>query len=71
MTVTTKDADRSRDSTFSVLSRNRMFVATMAAGPILGSYIGGRLLGIVPTFVLLPLLAVILLISAMNVWRHK
>jgi len=43
----------------------------MAAGSIVGSYLGGRLLGIVPTPVLLPLLAAILLISAIKVWRHS
>jgi uncharacterized membrane protein YfcA len=43
----------------------------MAAGSILGSWIGGRLLGVVPTAVLIPGLSVILLISAVKVWRHK
>ena len=37
---------------------------------IVGAFIGGRLLGLVPSSVLLPLLAVILLISAVKVWRH-
>ena len=61
----------SRDSTFAVLSRNRWFVIVMAAGSIIGSFVGALLLGIVPGFVLLPALAVILLISAVKVWRHK
>jgi uncharacterized protein len=61
----------SRDSTFAVLGRNRWFVAVMAAGSIVGSFIGATLLGIVPGAVLLPLLAVILLVSAVKVWRHK
>jgi uncharacterized protein len=43
----------------------------MAIGSMVGTFIGGRLLGIVPTQVLLPLLAVILIISAVEVWRHK
>jgi uncharacterized membrane protein YfcA len=47
----------SRDSSFAVLGRNKAFVVTMATGSILGSYLGARLLGIVPTYVLLPLLA--------------
>jgi uncharacterized membrane protein YfcA len=42
----------------------------MAAGSVVGSFIGGRLLGIVPTPVLLPLLAAILFASAVKVWRH-
>jgi uncharacterized membrane protein YfcA len=60
----------SRDSTFAVLQRNRWFVVVMAAGSIAGSFIGAILLGIVPANVLLPALAVILLLSAMKVWRH-
>jgi uncharacterized protein len=46
-------------------------VLVMAAGSIVGSFIGAALLGIVPGGVLLPLLAVILLVSAVKVWRHK
>jgi uncharacterized membrane protein YfcA len=42
----------------------------MALGSIAGTFIGARLLGIVPSVVLLPLLSVILLISAVKVWRH-
>lgn len=61
----------SRDRSFSVLGRNRAFVLVMAAGSILGSFIGGRLLGVVPNVVLLPLLAAILLVSAVKVWRHR
>lgn len=60
----------SRDASFSVLSRNRGFVLVMAVGSILGSFIGGRLLGLVPSAILLPLLALILLVSAAKVWRH-
>ena len=60
----------SRDQSFSVLGRNRAFVLVMAAGSVLGTFLGGRLLGIVPTSILLPLLAVILIYSAMKVWRH-
>lgn len=60
----------SRDQSFSVLSRNRLFLFVMAAGSIAGTYIGGLLLGIVPTAVLVPALAVILVISAVKVWRH-
>jgi uncharacterized membrane protein YfcA len=49
-----------------VLGQNKGFVLVMAAGSI----IGGRLLGLVPSSILLPLLAVILLVSAVKVWRH-
>ena len=35
------------------------------------TFVGARLLGIVPNAVLLPLLAGILLISSIKVWRHR
>ncbi len=60
----------SRDRSFSVLGQNLRLVAVMAAGSVLGAWIGGRLLGIVPETVLIPVLAGILLISAVKVWRH-
>jgi uncharacterized membrane protein YfcA len=41
----------------------------MAAGSIFGSFIGGRLLGFVPSAILLPLLAVILVLSALKSGR--
>lgn len=61
----------SRDRSFAVLGENRRFVLVMAAGSIAGSFVGGRLLGLVPNSALLPLLAVILLLSALKVWRHR
>ena len=60
----------SRDQSFSVLGRNKMFVLVMATGSIAGTLIGGQLLGIVPSLVLLPILATILLISAVKIWQH-
>ncbi|TCU14870.1 sulfite exporter TauE/SafE family protein [Rhizobium sullae] len=61
----------SRDQSFSVLGRNKAFVMIMAVGSICGAFGGGYLLGIVPSELLLPALAAILLISAYKVWRHK
>ncbi len=61
----------SRDQSFSVLGRNRTFLLVMAVGSIVGTFIGGRLLGLMPNGVLLPALAAILLISAWKVWHHK
>jgi uncharacterized membrane protein YfcA len=61
----------SRDRSFVVLAGNRRFVLVMAAGSIVGSFIGGRLLGLMPNTILLPLLAVILVLSAVKVWKHK
>ncbi len=60
----------SRDGSFKVLRANRSFVLTMAAGSIASTFIGGQLLGLVPASVLLPMLAIILLISAAKIWRH-
>jgi uncharacterized membrane protein YfcA len=60
----------SRDSSFAVLGRSKSFVFVMAMGSIAGSFIGARLLGVVPNAVLPPLLAIILLISAVKMWRH-
>lgn len=60
----------SRDQSFSVLGRHKGFVLTMVAGSIVGTFVGGQLLGIVPSAFLLPGLAAILCISAVKVWRH-
>jgi uncharacterized protein len=60
----------SRDQSFSVIGRNKTFLFVMAAGSIIGAFIGGQLLGILPDQVLLPLLAAILIVSAYKVWRH-
>ncbi|AJA63424.1 MULTISPECIES: sulfite exporter TauE/SafE family protein [Bradyrhizobium] len=61
----------SRDQSFSVLRANWLFMLAMAAGSMIGTFIGGLLLGIVPNSILLPGLAAILVISAVNVWRHE
>ncbi len=58
----------SRDESFSVLRRNRMFLLVIAGGSIVGTFIGGHLLGLVPNYILLPMLAALLLISAVKVW---
>jgi len=60
----------SQDQSFAVLRRNRAFLLVMAAGSIIGTFIGGMLLGIVPSGILIPVLAGILLLSAIKVWRH-
>jgi uncharacterized membrane protein YfcA len=60
----------SRDQSFAVLGRNFRFVLIMAAGSVLGTWIGGQLLGLVPGSVLIPVLTVLLLLSAIKVWRH-
>jgi uncharacterized membrane protein YfcA len=59
-----------RDKSFAVLQQNYDFAFIMAAGSLVGAFIGGMLLGIVPSAILLPSLAAILLLSAVKVWRH-
>lgn len=61
----------SLDQSFAVLGRNKSFVIVMALGSIVGSFIGSRLLDVVPNTLLLPVLAAILLISSVKVWRHE
>lgn len=60
----------SQDQSFSVLRNNGWFVFLMAFGSIVGSFIGGQLLSVVPVAVLIPLLVAILLASAVKIWRH-
>lgn len=69
-TIVVGFARYSLDQSFAVIMRNRAFLLVMSLGSIVGVFIGGQLLGIVPSAVLLPGLAVILVISAIKVWRH-
>jgi uncharacterized protein len=61
----------SRDQSFQVIRFQWRFITIMAAGSMVGTFLGGKLLGVVPTPLLLPLLAAILLASAVKVWRHS
>jgi uncharacterized protein len=61
----------SRDQSFNVLKKNKSFLFAMAAGSLLGTFIGGRLVGIVPGPVLLPLLSAVLFASAVKIWLHE
>jgi uncharacterized membrane protein YfcA len=60
----------SRDRSFSVLGQNKPFLITMTLGSITGTLIGGLLLGLVPSLVLIPLLVLLLLLSSIKVWNH-
>lgn len=60
----------SRDQAFAVLASNKTFVLATGTGSVTGSIAGGLLLGVVAEAVLVPLLAVLLLLSAVKVWRH-
>lgn len=61
----------SRDQSFGVIREQWRFLLVMAVGSIVGAFLGGQLLGIVPASVLLPLLAAILVVSAVKVWQHQ
>ncbi|MBI3621720.1 MAG: sulfite exporter TauE/SafE family protein [Nitrospirae bacterium] len=69
-TMITSFTRYSLDQSFVVIRTQHRFLLVMAAGSLAGTYIGGRLLGAVPTVILLPLLAAILVISAVKIWRH-
>jgi uncharacterized membrane protein YfcA len=55
-----------QDARFAVLRHNMPFVLIMATGSIVGTVLGGLLLGVVPSTVLIPILAALLLISAVK-----
>lgn len=61
----------SQDASFAVLGRHKAFVLVMAAGSIAGTLVGGQLLGLISGKILLPLLAAILTLSAIKLWRHR
>jgi uncharacterized protein len=69
-TMLTGFARYSRDKSFVVVRRNMPFLLFMAAGSLIGTFCGALLLGIAPSEFLLPLLAVILVLSAIKVWKH-
>lgn len=60
----------SRDKSFSVLGQNKPFLVTMTLGSITGTIIGGLMLGVIPSLVLIPLLVLLLLLSSIKVWNH-
>lgn len=60
----------SKDDSFTVIAENRAFLLAMAAGSIGGTVTGGALLGVVPAGLLVPLLAMLLVVSARKVWQH-
>ncbi|OJX78641.1 sulfite exporter TauE/SafE family protein [Magnetospirillum sp. 64-120] len=60
----------SRNASFAVLGQNRPFLASMVVGSVVGAFIGGLLVSVIPSAILLPLLATILILSAVKVWRY-
>lgn len=61
----------SRDRRLVVLRDRAAFLTAMAVGSIAGSALGGVLVGSVPSGLLLPAIALILLISAVGLWPHR
>lgn len=60
----------SRDQAFTVLRGNSLFVIAMTAGSIAGTLAGALLLGVIPNLILIPTLALLLLLSAIKLWRY-
>jgi len=60
----------SGDRSFTVLTESKNFALAMAVASVLGTVIGGALLGVVPSALLVPLLALLRLVSARKVWQH-
>jgi uncharacterized protein len=60
----------SRDEAFTVLRGNGWFLTAMTTGSIVGATLGALLLGVIPNLLLLPGLALLLLASAIKLWRH-
>lgn len=61
----------SRDRSFDVIAKNSRFLVAMGVGSLAGTFVGGLLLGIVPSAILIPGLAAILVVSATKIWRHQ
>ena len=61
----------SRSQGFAVLRHERGFVIAMTTGSVAGTVLGGLLLGVVPSAVLIPLLALLLVLSSVKVWGHR
>lgn len=61
----------SQGSAFAVLTEERGLLAAMAFGSIAGAGIGALLLGIVPTGMLTLTLSLVLIVSAIKIFRHK
>lgn len=60
----------SRDGSFTILRQQQRFIALMAAGTIGGTILGGLLVGVISSDVLVPLLAGLLVLSALKVRQH-
>lgn len=61
----------SRDDSFKILYSHKNFVLIMGIGSIIGAYIGSLFLGIISNDILIPLLSILLFISAYKIHKHK
>jgi uncharacterized membrane protein YfcA len=61
----------SREQSFGVLRAHVPFGISMVIGSIAGAFLGTRLLVFISAAVLVPVLASILVVSAIKIWRHK
>jgi uncharacterized membrane protein YfcA len=52
------------------VNRHARLGIALAAGSITGAILGGLLLDVVPDTVLVPILALLLILSSVKVWRH-
>jgi uncharacterized membrane protein YfcA len=60
----------SRNQGFTVLQGNGWFVMAMTAESFPGTVLGALHLGVIPNLLLIPALALLLLLSAVKLWRH-
>lgn len=60
----------SQDRAFQALRSNTRFVLAMTVGSVTGTILGALLLGVIPGLLLIPALVLLLLLSAVKVWRH-
>jgi uncharacterized protein len=60
----------SQSGAIQLFKRERKFLGLMALGSIFGSAIGGKLVGVIPSDILIFILGSILLISAIKTFRH-
>ena len=60
-----------RDQSLAVLMAQKTFLLALTAGSMLGSAIGGLMLGVVPAAVILPLLAAMLVLAALKILHHS
>ena len=60
----------SRDRGFAVLRDNTRFLLVMSLGSVIGTVVGGMLLGVVTSRALIPALVLLLVVSGVRIWRH-